>query len=88
MESTVSTDKNVVEELTFGPNPTKDFLRIKAQKNVIRVMVYDISGNEVLRQAGKSTEMVLNVSNLPKGIYLAQVESSAGTYQTIKVVKN
>ena len=88
MESTASTDTNIIEGLTFGPNPTKDFLRLKAQKNVAKVMVYDISGNEVLRQMGKSKEMVLNVSNLPKGIYLAQVESSVGTYQTIKVVKN
>jgi hypothetical protein len=73
--------------LTFGPNPTKDFLRLKAQKNVARIVIFDISGNEVFRQAGKSKEMVMNISNLTRGIYLAMVESD-GTSQTIKVVKN
>ena len=86
-ESIAATDKNFVERLTFGPNPTKDFLRLKAQKNVARIVIFDISGNEVFRQAGKSKEMVMNISNLTRGIYLAMVESD-GTSQTIKVVKN
>jgi len=49
-------------------------------------MVYDVLGKEILTQTGNSTEMLLDVSHLAKGVYFTKVESN-GITQTVRVIK-
>lgn len=84
--NTLAVSNNLIEGFTFGPNPTQGVLRLNAKVILDKVSLYDILGKRVLNQKGDSTDMILDLSHLSKGVYLAKVESN-GLIQTIKVVK-
>lgn len=65
------------------PNPTKGEINIKTDKKIKSSTVLDFSGKSVL----KSTSDRVDISSLPKGGYLLQVEFSDGTSTTEKVIK-
>ena len=60
------------------PNPAKDLLTISvsdaSQCKSLSVTVIDVMGREVLVETGSSTEMSLDVSHLPSGIYFIRLE--------------
>lgn len=84
--NTLSTSSNLIEGFSFGPNPTQGILRLKAKVILDKATVYDVLGKEIYVQKGYSTEMVLDISHLPKGVYFTRVESNS-IIQTIKVIK-
>ena len=82
----LSTQKNKIEGFTFGPNPTENVLNLNARVSLDKATLFDITGKQVLSREGDSNEMVLDLSSLTTGIYLARIESQ-GLSQTIKVIK-
>ena len=82
----LSTKNNIIEGFSFGPNPTKDILKLNANTKLDQATVYNIMGKEVLRRKGNSGTIELNLSHLSSGVYLTKVESQ-GLSQTVKVVK-
>lgn len=83
----LSTSNNKIEGFTFGPNPTTSTLRLSANVVLDKTTVYNIFGKKILSKTGNSNEIILDMSHLSSGVYLAKVESQ-GLSQTIKVVKN
>lgn len=71
-------------EFSIYPNPATDILNIKTREKVLKVSVYDMSGKSV--NAPFSSGQV-NVSMLPKGIYMVTVQTEKALYQQ-KLVKN
>lgn len=65
------------------PNPTKGEINIKTDKKIKSSTVLDFSGKSVL----KSTSDRVDISSLPKGGYLLQVEFTDGTTTSEKVIK-
>jgi len=65
------------------PNPTKGEINIKTDKKIKSSTVLDLSGKSVF----KSTSDKVDISSLPKGAYLVQVEFADGTATTEKVIK-
>ncbi|MFD1016059.1 T9SS type A sorting domain-containing protein [Winogradskyella rapida] len=65
------------------PNPAKNSFQIQANENVERVELYNITGRLVKTFEGEAN---YDISDLPSGIYLAQVKMPLGT-QTLKVIK-
>ncbi|RCW92122.1 T9SS type A sorting domain-containing protein [Winogradskyella arenosi] len=65
------------------PNPAKNSFQIQANENVERVELYNITGRLVKTFEGEAN---YNISDLPSGIYLAQVKMPLGT-KTLKVIK-
>ena len=69
-------------QVSFFPNPTKDILYINkgtiADANY-SVSIVDIQGKTVLSQSFENTSLVeqINVSQLPKGIYMAILETNS-----------
>ncbi|PJB15507.1 MAG: hypothetical protein CO118_03075, partial [Flavobacteriales bacterium CG_4_9_14_3_um_filter_32_8] len=51
------------------PNPTKDKIEITATKKIIAIELYDIRGVQLLT----TTEQVIDISTLPKGMYLLKI---------------
>jgi hypothetical protein len=82
---TLSTDKNVIDGFTFGPNPTKGALRLKANVILDRATIYNILGKELISVNGSSKEMNLDLTHFSSGIYLVRVKSGE-TIQTIRVI--
>jgi hypothetical protein len=67
------------EEIFFVdlyPNPTKNGQsRISSSKNIDHIELFDTNGKMVLNQNNSSTNLLLNTSDLNKGIYLIKIYS-------------
>ncbi len=86
--STVASGKKL--ELEVFPNPFTEELRVKAGSDKLRsIRLFDLSGRLVLQQAAQPlpAELVLDVSELHRGIYLMESVSIRGQVRTVKVVK-
>ena len=73
------------EEITVYPNPTTGKVSIEAQ-GISQVSVFNLMGQEVLREAAHANKVGLDLSALPKGSYFLKVVSEQGTI-TQKVTK-
>lgn len=81
--ATNETSKANAKTTNIYPNPTKGEINIKTDKKIKSSAVLDFSGKSVL----KSTSDKVDISSLPKGTYLVQVEFADGTTTTEKVIK-
>ncbi len=79
--STVEVKKT---ELSIYPNPATDILYIRTQDNILNVSVYDLSGKLINIPFSNGQ---VNVSMLPKGVYIVTVKTEKATYQQ-KLIKN
>jgi hypothetical protein len=82
---TLSNDKNIIDGFTYGPNPTRGELRLKAKVILDKATIYNILGKQIMSVNSTSKEMKLNLSNFSSGIYLVKVQSGETT-QTVRVV--
>ena len=64
------------------PNPSDSQLHIVAEKAINRVIIFDISGRSLL----ETTQSEINISYLPAGNYLLQVQLIDGTMATQKFI--
>lgn len=82
---TLSNDKNIIDGFTYGPNPTRGELRLKAKVILEKATIYNILGKQIMSVNGESKEMKLDLTNLSSGIYLVKVQSGETT-QTVRIV--
>jgi hypothetical protein len=70
------------------PNPTKDQITIHAPENneILLIKVYTISGNFIKNRTMSSPSEVINLENLPSGIYVLKINSKNNT-RNFKIVK-
>lgn len=71
-------------EFSIYPNPVTDILNIRTQEKVLNISVYDMSGKLVNVQFSNGQ---INVSMLPKGVYLLIAKTDKAVYQQ-KLIKN
>lgn len=74
--------------LLMYPNPVLDFISINNPENIQinSISVKDINGREFLNNKYTSTNNILNLSNLSKGIYFIQLDTEKGTLSK-KIIK-
>lgn len=82
--STLSTVEVKKLELGIYPNPATDILNIKTQDKVSNIAVYDVSGKLI---SVPFNNKEINVSMLPKGMYILRVVTDKAVYQQ-KFIKN
>jgi Leucine-rich repeat (LRR) protein len=81
----LSIGDNALElDVTIYPNPTDNYLFIEGNKNPISISIYNLLGAEVIT---KSTTNKINVSELPKGIYIIKISDGIGQTDR-KFIKN
>ncbi len=68
------------------PNPAKDAINLSASKNIDKIEIYSLLGQQVLTKELNSKNANINVSSLAKGVYVvkAQIEDAVGSYKFIK----
>lgn len=71
-QSFLSTPEVTLESLQVFPNPTNNYVYIRALQKIDKVEVYDLLGKQVL--VTNETEKV-NLGSLSKGLYLVKVYS-------------
>jgi len=74
--------ESALKNFFIYPNPTNDFLEIKSDIRIKEVSVIDIYGRRLIYQ----DERVINMSNLPNGIYFISVMYDKQIF-TEKIVK-
>ncbi|MFZ4800183.1 MAG: T9SS type A sorting domain-containing protein [Bacteroidia bacterium] len=62
------------------PNPTKGVLNIQNQKNDYSIKIINIIGQQVYTENCKANKSLIDVQNLPKGIYILTLQSNSKTY--------
>jgi len=65
------------------PNPAKDFINITSKQQVNSIEILEQSGKRI----SESKELKINVSHLPKGIYILKIKFSNGGSSIQKLIK-
>lgn len=85
-DPTLGTDDNVIEGLTYAPNPTTDFVTIQANEVISSVRLYNILGQELTALEGDNTSMQIDLTSYATGNYFAKVQTDSAN-ETIKLIK-
>ena len=81
----LSINENQVVEVSVYPNPVKNKLYLDVHHNSIKnINVFDVGGKRLIEKNENATE--LNLSQLPKGVYLLEVKTEKGMF-TEKIIK-
>lgn len=72
------------------PNPTKDFLHLKASQNnaLSKVQIFDLQGKKIYERKLDASEHVIDVKNFENGIYLIVLENQSGSVEMRKFIKS
>jgi Secretion system C-terminal sorting domain len=71
---------------SYYPNPVKDILNLSYNKNISKVAVYNLIGQEVTTKSINANQSQIDMSNLSRGTYLVKVTAD-NQVKTIKVIK-
>lgn len=66
------------------PNPVKEMLYIKSERNIKQLNMFNLSGNSVMLKNTQGFQESLNVDKLPNGLYVLKVSTDSGV-TTVKV---
>jgi hypothetical protein len=85
-EKTLSTTDLSQFNFKSYPNPAKDVINLSAAKNINKIAIYNLLGQEVLNQELNSKTATLNVASFARGVYVvkADIEGAVGSYKFIK----
>lgn len=74
-------------QFSVYPNPSNNVWNIKGQENINEVQVHDVLGKRVMSLTPRSSEISIDASALPKGLYFAKLTTDLGS-NSIKLIKN
>ena len=85
-EPPLDTDTFPLSSIQIYPNPTSDFLFVKAQSGLLDYQLFDLNGRLVTEQQPSGAETRVDLSELPAALYFLRLQSEEGT-RTYKIVK-
>ncbi|MDR6966716.1 hypothetical protein J2X31_000714 [Flavobacterium arsenatis] len=71
---------------TYYPNPVNDVLNLSYDKNITKVAVYNVLGQEIMIRNNTSNQSQIDMSSLASGTYMVRVTAD-NVEKTIKVIK-
>ncbi|MEB8347201.1 family 16 glycosylhydrolase [Flavobacteriaceae bacterium KMM 6898] len=86
-------DISVVQDTNINfmiyPNPAKDVVRVAfgELKNSKVAQIYNLSGKVLMTKQMNGAEGEMDISSLPKGLYIIKITDSSNTIKTIRLVK-
>ncbi len=77
------------KDVTFNvyPNPTSDFISFNSSANIKEVILYDNNGKLVNQFNPNLFTYTIDVRNLPKGIYFAELRNTHGTHSEKIIIR-
>jgi len=85
-DETLGVTENNIEGLSYGPNPVKDILDIRANNPITSVTIYNILGQKLTKVSGDGNAIGINLSGYASGSYFATVIAGDAS-ETIKLIK-
>ncbi|WP_417588772.1 T9SS type A sorting domain-containing protein [Owenweeksia hongkongensis] len=83
----ISLTEESLAEIAIYPNPTNDFLNLENLPKEGHVTIYNLSGNILLQQTFNEESSSLDLSDIPKGVYLLELQNKNGERVFRKVMK-
>lgn len=83
----ISLEEQSLAEVAIYPNPTNGVLKLEHLPKEGQVTLYNLSGKLLLQQDFKSESSFVDLSHLPKGVYLLELRSVKGERVFRKVMK-
>lgn len=77
------------EAIGFLPNPANDQIELiwSDESNVVEVRLFDMSGKELIHRSLEGIgSAILNIEQLPQGVYLLDAKSDAGSYMRERLI--
>lgn len=68
------------------PNPATDYINFSAEKNIDKIEIYSLLGQQVKNITLDSNDAKVNVSGLSKGVYIVKafIDDAVGSYKFVK----
>ena len=86
--SDVSIQEKPQNNIQIYPNPAHDRLTIRSEQDIDSILIFDLSGREVLRQNLNDKNTTLNIKTLSSGTYFIQIFNKGKLLKTDKLIKN
>lgn len=80
-------DFEIDKSVSLYPNPVKDALNIKASSTIKSVSVYDVQGRLLQTTTNSTSEINIDLSTQPNGMYFVKIITDKGT-NVEKIVKD
>ncbi len=74
-------------KISISPNPVINYLNINSDTRMEQIEILDMQGKSVLKRKVNTKTSHIDLSFLPKGIYMLQISSKSGQ-GTEKIIKN
>ena len=74
---------NIKNNISIYPNPAKDVVFVKSEKQITKIELYDFSGKKLK----ESTSKEMNISSLQRGNYFIKITDKEGNTQTKNLIK-
>ncbi len=81
---------NKKDQVFVFPNPSDNFIRVilnQQNNNNCIAMLFDITGNEILKKEVDSNNNIIDIHFFPSGIYFVKITSNNYNFEVIKLVK-
>ncbi len=76
-----------IEGLNVFPNPANYFVKVSAENAALQnIVIFDITGKEVINLNLSENNANINVSGLDNGIYLMKITDADNNHQAVKLV--
>ena len=83
----LSTSSFEALQLMVYPNPAENIWNVKSQNVIESITVHDVLGKQVLQIKPNDTDINIDASTLPKGLYFAKMTTEVGS-NSVKLIKN
>ena len=84
-DNSAAVEGDEIVSFSLNPNPAKETLFINSSHTVSSIVIFDITGKQVL-QLAELTNNQVNISNLNPGVYMVKVGDNHNNYTTQKLV--
>jgi hypothetical protein len=76
------------KEIEIFPNPTENTCLVKNNIGINQISVLSIEGREIMNTTLQSTQIVLDLSGLEKGVYLVKIRDNKNVVSLKRLIKN
>ncbi|WP_203293833.1 T9SS type A sorting domain-containing protein [Luteirhabdus pelagi] len=87
LDPALNTSENIIEGLTYAPNPVSDIITVQATEAIQTISIYTILGLKMMEVAPSNEFVSIDMSDLAAGNYIAKIETDTAM-QSIKLIKN
>jgi hypothetical protein len=69
------------------PNPTSDNVTITSKTEIETVSIYNVLGQEVMKNTPKSDSVTINIADFQAGVYLVKTTTTDGISTSSRIIK-